>query len=291
MLFCWSARNLFLAFAAQASLATIAFGGYPALTSVGDAGNKADTSGYGAVSYEYKIGKYEVTNEEYCEFLNAVGKSDPNELYDGRMAEDYGGITRSGDYGSYSYSVKAGCGKKPINYVTFASCARYANWLTNGQGKGDTESGSYAISGDSIKVLNHAEAAKEKKVKWAVASENEWYKAAYYDPKKAGGAGYWQYPTKSDTAPSANLNSDSPSEAGSFKDVVTAYGTYDQGGNMWEYNDNETDGKYGLRGGSFYINDNEGYMLSFTRYDVLSAKWPNYGFRVVALGATGESAK
>ena len=40
----------------------------------------------------------------------------------------------------------------------------------------------------------------------------------------------------------------------------------------------------GLRGGSFFINDHEGYLRSQTRYEVLSAKWPNYGFRVVALG-------
>ena len=34
-----------------------------------------------------------------------------------------------------------------------------------------------------------------------IPSENEWYKAAYY---KGGGtnAGYWLYPTKSNTAPS-----------------------------------------------------------------------------------------
>ncbi len=53
---------------------------------------------------------------------------------------------------------------------------------------------------------------------------------------------------------------------------------------MWEYNDHQAGSKWGLRGGSWYINDNQNYMRSTTRYDVLSAKWPNYGFRVVALG-------
>ena len=52
---------------------------------VGDAGNAADTkvmdidgtTGYGAVGYEYRIGKYEITAGQYCEFLNAVAGTDP----------------------------------------------------------------------------------------------------------------------------------------------------------------------------------------------------------------------
>ena len=37
---------------------------------VGNPGNTADSTGYGAVAYAYKIGKYEVTNAQYGEFLN-----------------------------------------------------------------------------------------------------------------------------------------------------------------------------------------------------------------------------
>jgi len=263
----------------------------PATVPVGDPGNKADTTGFGAVAYEYRIGKYEVTNQEYCEFLNAVAKKDPHRLYDGRMGgrddrtgEAWGGIERSGSYGSYTYTVKDGMAKKPVGYVTFESCARYANWLTNGRGDGDTEKGSYAFRFGALTTPDHAALAKEKGVKWVVASEDEWYKAAYYDPDKSGGAGYWKYPAGSDTPPAANLNSNAPSDAGSYENAASPYGTYDQGGNVWEYNDNQQGDKFGLRGGSFYINDHAGYMRSATRYDVLSAKWPNYGFRVVALG-------
>ena len=39
---------------------------------VGNAGNAADTTGYGAVAYDYALGKYEVTLNQYSEFLNAV---------------------------------------------------------------------------------------------------------------------------------------------------------------------------------------------------------------------------
>jgi len=61
-------------------------------------------------------------------------------------------------------------------------------------------------------------------------------------------------------------------------------GTYDQAGNVWEYNETRSGGKVGLRGGSFFINDHNGYLRSSYRSMVLSAKWQNYGFRVVALG-------
>ena len=30
-------------------------------------------------------------------------------------------------------------GNKPVNYVSFWDAARFANWLTNGQGSGGTE--------------------------------------------------------------------------------------------------------------------------------------------------------
>lgn len=277
-------------FAALLMAANFAHAAAPETVPVGNPGNAADTTGYGAVPYAYKIGKYEVTNDEYCEFLNAVAKTDDNALYDGRMSHDgdddnYGGIVRSGDSGSYSYTVRDGMGKKPVNYVTVPSCARYANWLSNGQGKGDTETGSYTVTGDEVKVPDHADLAKGNAPKWVIASENEWYKAAYYDGSKQG---YWAFPGKADTAPSANINTNAPNDVGSFKDAPSAYGTFDQGGNVWEFSDSQNGDKYGLRGGSFFINDNDGYMAASTRYDVLSAKWPNYGFRVVQLGGDGK---
>lgn len=264
---------------------------FPETVLVGGSPNKADTTGFGAVAYAYKIGKYEVTNAEFVAFLNAVNKTNTHKLYDPRMAGEYGGITRSGDAGSYTYAVKEGWGKKPVNYVTWETAVRYTNWLTNGQGKGegDTESGSYTIKDGKVTAPDHVALAAGKETRWVLPSEDEWYKAAYYDPNKPGGPGYWKYPAKADEAPAANINTNAPSEVGSYAKAVSPSGTFDQGGNMWEYNDSRKGGKVGLRGGSFYINDNAGYMRSGTRYDVLSAKWPNYGFRVAVLG--GVAAK
>ena len=69
---------------------------------VGNPGNAADTTGYGAVAYEYRIAKNETTVGQYAEFLNAVAKSDPYGLYNWLMGNlSYvAGITRSGTGGS-----------------------------------------------------------------------------------------------------------------------------------------------------------------------------------------------
>ena len=156
-------------------------GDLPEMVSVGNPGNGADSTGYGAVAYEYKIGKYEVTNAEYCEFLNAAAKTYSHGLYDSRMAgrpENWGGITQNGSYGEYTYTVREGMGKKPVNYVTWESCVRFVNWLTNGRGEGDTESGGYTIEYGAATVPDHAALAADKTVTWVLPSEDEWYKAA-----------------------------------------------------------------------------------------------------------------
>jgi len=116
---------------------------------VGDPGNAADTpstncysANCGAVGYEYSISKYEVTNAQYAEFLNLKAASDPLGLYNLFMSSNaQGGITRSGSSGSYTYAVKSGFADKPVNYVSFYDSLRFTNWLNNGQGGADTESG------------------------------------------------------------------------------------------------------------------------------------------------------
>ena len=72
---------------------------------VGNPGNAPDSANNcltidpdcGSVPDQYVISKYEVTNAQYAEFLNAVAAADPNGLYNTEMNGDAnGGITRSG---------------------------------------------------------------------------------------------------------------------------------------------------------------------------------------------------
>ena len=51
-------------------------------------------------------------------------------------------------------------------------------------------------------IMGHAAESDDMAATYFIPSENEYYKAAYYDPTLNGGAGgYWLYPTKSNTTP------------------------------------------------------------------------------------------
>ncbi len=126
---------------------------------VGDAGNPNDSTGYGAVSYVYNIGTYEVTLSQYTAFLNAVAKDDTYNLYNPFMETDLNiaGIMRSGSPGNYSCSV-IGSGNRPVTYVSWFDAARFANWLANGQptgtqGNSTTEDGATLSMGRRVGSL------------------------------------------------------------------------------------------------------------------------------------------
>ncbi len=174
----------------------------PNFVTVGDAGNNPDDTGFGSVSYVYKIAKYEITYDEYCEFLNAVAKTDTYTLFQAGTGPRVG-MTRSGSSGSYVYTVDADFGNKPFNLkVDWFKLARYCNWLHNGkpigsQNSSTTEGGAYTLNGANGPtdwILVNSGAA------YRIPTEDEWYKAAYY---KGGGtiAGYWSFATQSETIP------------------------------------------------------------------------------------------
>lgn len=254
-----------------AALSTAVFG--DELIPIGDPGNPPDASNsdkvpaIGSVAYRYRIGKYEVTNAEYAAMLNAVAKDDPHALYFEKMGTDpFGGIVREGDAGSYKYTTKAGMERKPVVFVRFDDAARYCNWLHNGQpvgaqGPATTEDGAYQL------VPGKPVGRRKEGAKFFVPNENEWYKAAYYDPNKGGPGvgGYWNYPTRSDTPPAAmapnatHANSANYAnaargltEVGGYSKSPSAYGVFDMAGNVTEWNETMVTGlARGLRGGAW----------------------------------------
>ena len=277
-----------------------------------DPGNDADDTGYGSVDYEYLIGKYEVTNEQYCEFLNAIATTDTYSLYeetgyynDGGMSGAFGGIRRSSPPAPYSYSVKdPNWPNKPVNYVNFYDCLRFANWLHNGQPVGSqnastTEDGAYTLTGlNSVDTGNHpihGVNGRNANAKVWLTSEDEWYKAAYY---KGGGtnAGYWDYATKSDTVSaaefppggsnSANYNNvvGAVTDVGSYTSSISGYGTFDQGGNVWEWNETDEQGIWRIKRGAAFDVSGNFLPASYRNGDVPTTHINNKGFRVVKRG-------
>jgi formylglycine-generating enzyme required for sulfatase activity len=236
---------------------------------IGDPNNTADTltncktASCGSVDYAYDISKYEVTNAQYADLLNAKAAADPLGLYNTSMGSDatFGGITRSGVSGSYTYMAKAGFENKPVTYVSFYDALRFSNWLNNGEGIGDTEMGAYTLLGGTATPSNGTTVARNGGDGIYLTSENEWYKAAYYSPSGV----YFEYPMGtdsetecvapgSDTGNSANCNLavNALTNAGAYSLSDSPYGTYDQGGNVWEWNEQIVSGSFrGFRGGSW----------------------------------------
>ena len=131
-------------------------------------------------------------------------------------------------------------GNKPVNYVSVFNAVRFINWLQNGQGNGDTENGAYTVGNDPI-VRNPGATI-------FLPSEDEWYKAAYH--KNDGVTGhYFNSPNSSDFQPvgeappggsnSVNGNAilSELTDVGAYAGSTSPYGTYDQGGDVWEWLD------------------------------------------------------
>jgi formylglycine-generating enzyme len=295
----------------------------PALVvAVGNPGNAPDTrynaiSGVsaGAVPYVYNIGKFEVTAGQYTAFLNAVAKTDAYGLYNVDMTSSEGcQITQHGASGSYTYDfsgrpsgAESDWAVRPVNFVSWGDSARFANWLHNGQPTGEqslstTEDGAYYLNGATTSEALLA-VSRKTSATWVIPGEDEWYKAAYY---KSGGTntGYWDYPTKSSTSPVNTLLGTDPgnhanfgvnnvftigspyyrTEVGDFENSASAYGTYDQGGNVWEWNETLLAGSSRvLRGGGWFFGSHD-LAASYRNYSSdLSFEGIDLGFRVASV--------
>jgi sulfatase modifying factor 1 len=312
------------------------------MVTIGNAGNLAQSStnanqnGFGSVAYEYKIGKYEVTIAQYTSFLNAVAVTDTYSLYNPAMASDLrvAGIGRSGSSGSYTYSViapsgttppgAASPGNRPIAYVNWWDSARFANWMSNGQPTGaqtnaTTENGAYFVNGSTSGAFCPAKNALNPNTNAAptfyIPTENEWYKAAYYNPLlNSGSGGYYAYATQSDVAPGNSLGGSANqanyytgagysvtqqsgtavpsqnylSEVGAFSGSGSFYGTFDQSGNLYEYNDlTGAPGARGQRGGG-WLSDSTSSSRERLVNSSVAVLSPLAGFRLAAPVAVPE---
>jgi formylglycine-generating enzyme len=189
---------------------------------IGNPGNPPDANPNpaGAVPYEYRMGKYEIS-EQMIDKANALGGL---------------GITKD-SRGS----------DKP---------ARFVNWLNTSTGNSPAYKfdsvGSFLLWDPIDPGYNPANLYRNRLAKYFLPSIDEWHKAAYYDP--VAGV-YYDYPSGSDIVPDGIDFVGDPEFDAVFNDgasnpepndilnvgLLSPYGTAGQGGNVAEWEETAFD--------------------------------------------------
>ncbi len=197
--------------------------------------SEAPTSGpacqeVGGVKHRFGIGQLEVTVAQWVAFLNTVDPRGQNRrgLYSSNESAaawprfgqiDFAGGAPTGRHYTVASPEWA---DKPFGFANFLRAARFVNSLYNGRVLSRrasaagfhyvayrvrlsrrTERGMYDLANPKTTRLH--------KRGFVVPSQDEWIKAAYYDPSGGGTYSYWKYPTDpgvfgdgSATAPAAS---------------------------------------------------------------------------------------
>jgi formylglycine-generating enzyme required for sulfatase activity len=239
-----------------------------AMVTIGDAGNTADPANggtYGDVAYTYGISDHEVT---IAEMQAATGAGNGNENYWNDGARTVGTTA-------------------PASLVSLNEAMKYCNWLTSG----NVNNGAYQFSGGVYQSTDRASAITTYGTVYALPTEDEWYKAAYY----TGNSGdLWSlYANGTDTVPTWGTTDGWNYYNNGYVNADPNYiwtagyggeeqnGTYDMMGNVWEWME---DSGGVVRGGSSSASMQN--MRSSARFDAWFDPWlESYGvgFRVVAI--------
>jgi hypothetical protein len=169
-----------------------------------------------AVGYRYEIGELEVTVAQWVAFLNTV---DPRGTGRDRLYDSLESSSSWPRFGEINFVARARPGfhyrvaypewaDKPYGFATsFVRAARFVNALTNGKvlSRRVRRSGDFSFVTFTVRLSRQTEpgmydlarpdATRDRKRGFVVPSQNEWIKAAYFDPRGGGTFSYWKYPT------------------------------------------------------------------------------------------------
>jgi hypothetical protein len=260
---------------------------------IGNTGNAADTTSYGAVPYEYRAG------------VNEISQND---------------IAKATASGMANVTAGPWTGNQPAATISWYEAAAFVNFLNTNSAKTAAYDLAWDGSAWSMNLWSSGQAwtaggtnlYRNKDAFYFLPSENEWYKAAYYN---AAGTNYFLYPTGSDTAPTAVASGTNASSAvyngvASVPAIVgsagglSPYATMGQGGNVWEWNESAFDGSNSsssenraIRGGSWgssennlrssgRVNDDPAFEFFFIGFRVASVPEPStYALLLLGAGA------
>jgi len=252
-------------------------------TTIGSPGNAADTTGNpnpaGAVSYTYKMGTYEVSEDMITKF---------NASQSLQITKDTRGVNM------------------PATNVSWNEGARFVNWLNTSTGgvaayKFTTNgvNDDIALWSPSDAGYNSANLFRNSLATYVLPSMDEWYKAAYYDPSSST---YFDFPNGSNTAPTAVSSGTAANTAVYDRDFdqgpaeitlaggLSPFGIMGLGGNVVEWletaadlNNNSGSEDRGWRGSNWFQAD----LSSSDSFDSFPTGENNsVGFRVARLSVT-----
>jgi formylglycine-generating enzyme len=241
---------------------------------IGNPGNADDTTGSpnpcGKVDYVYRMGTYEISRDMIIKSNTA-----------GSLGITLADMTANGGNGV----------NRPATGVSWNEAARFVNWLNTSEGftpayKFAVQPGESGYSANANILLwqsgdagyNAANPFRNDFARFFLPSVDEWYKAAYYSPSGS----YFNYPTGSDTAPTAvssgtaagtavynQASSTGPADT-TLAGGLSPFGTMGQGGNVGEWEETTVDltnnnagSSRDFRGGQWVVNSTG--LLSSTR--------------------------
>ena len=249
-------------------------------TTIGNANNSADTTGYGSVGYDYRIGTYEISQ-------NQIDKA---------TASGLAHVTAGG-----------WSGDKPAANMSWYESAAFVNWLNTSKGFTSAYNLTWSGSTWSMALWTATDAGydanneyRNSLAKYFLPSENEFYKAAF---GKSDGSGYYLYPTASDAAPTAVTSGTTsgtavynqgwipPGPASIYQaGGLSSYGTMGQGGNIQEWQESSSDGTNNnvgdqrmVRGGYWYGSSSDALDSSTRSSFGPSTDIVNLGLRVAGV--------
>ncbi len=250
---------------------------------IGEPDNIADTNGNpnpaGSVSYVYRIGKYEVS-EDMVDKANVVGGLGIN-------------------HGNQGLN-------RPVTYVSWFEAAKFVNWLNSSTGNAPA----YKFINDAFALWQPGDAGydatnlfRNTQARYFLPTDDEWYKAAYYDPIHDVYNDYptgstWPQPVAGGTAPNTAVYLRAEEADITQAGGLSSYGTMAQGGNakVWvetEYDlvNNSVTSLRVARGGD--ADDATEKIMSTARG---TAEWPGQkifdtGIRVASTASAGEASR
>lgn len=237
--------------------------GYP--DNPGDTRVEANPIGCGAVEYVYRVGKCEITNDQWDTFVSLAGAPA------GSTSEGY-------SHGSWYTGANI-----PANGISWYEAAQFCNYLTSG----DKSLGAYLFSGDDDNAgdflgIDRDWALSTYGTVYVIPNQDEWYKAAYYT-----GSDYSTYANGTYVAPIAGVDANYDDAIGQPWNVGSGTpeqnDTFDMMGNLYEWNENlRSTYNRVIRGGGC-LDDEYNISMSWCSSASQGIEANIIGFRVVSI--------